>query len=577
MKVILIVFISCISLFGFGQIQYDFDTLFYSYRISGDIDTVDIANSDIPTTFDGGQSILSTEGLSVNRLSQNLTSKSFNRINKWESMKFSALPHLGFAYSFGAQGSSYLHANYSQSFRKTLLNIDYNIAKAIGYIRNSEYQKNDLKLQLQRTAQRYSFQFTGGFKQRDIGHSNGIVTDTLLEELGLEFMMVNKSDALSKRREAMLSLKNYFNFTGDSINHFGLITTHDYQIKNRLYTEFSDTLQSIYTNTFIDTMQTSDQSNFASIRNAAGLYFSNIKSRFYIDGQFSHTYWKFQNLGDYTDTNEIGFLSNARIKLGHFIVENNLNFNLTGAFNEFSNLVEAKYYSNKLNFNGHLLLENLSPLANQRKYFSNNYNYKLSSINKQTGLQLGGKLKYTLIDSVLKIGAYSNFTRLDDVYLFDGEKWRNDTLGSFNYISVGASAEFHFKVLNLSTRFTYSIDENNFLPDYQVSSRLYLKGKLFKAKKLEATFGFEGLYFSDFNARVYNPSIGSYDWYTNSAIVESMINVHGFVAFGIDEFKFYVRYENISYYWNNKTAIELEGYPIAGPRMRVGITWDFFN
>ena len=65
MKVILIVFISCISLFGFGQIQYDFDTLFYSYRISGDIDTVDIANSDIPTTFDGGQSILSTEGLIV--------------------------------------------------------------------------------------------------------------------------------------------------------------------------------------------------------------------------------------------------------------------------------------------------------------------------------------------------------------------------------------------------------------------------------------------------------------------------------------------------------------------------------
>ena len=577
MKVILIVFISCNSLFGFGQIQYDFDTLFYSYRISGNIDTVDIANSDMPTLFDGGQSILSTEGLSVNRLTQNITSESFNRINKWESMKFSALPHLGFAYSFGAQGTSFLHVNYSQSFGKTLLNIDYNLAKSNGYIRNSAFQKNDLKLQLQRTTQRYSFQFTGKYRKRDVGHSNGIVTDTLLEELGLEFMAVNKSDALSYRKEGILSLNNYLNFTNDSLNHFGIITSHYYQIKNRVYSEFSDTLQSIYTNTFIDTMQTSDQSNFASIRNAAGLYYSKIKSRFYIDGQISHTYWDFQNLGIHTDTNEIGFLSNARIKLGQFTLENNLNLNLSGSFNEFSDLIEARYSNNKFNFNGHLLIENLSPLAIQRKYHSNNYDYKLSSINKQNGLQIGGKLNYKIVDSILKLGALANFSSLDNVYLFDGIEWRNDTLGSFNFVSIGVFAELHYKALNLSTRFTYSIDDDNYLPDYQVNSRLYLKGKLFEAKKLEATIGVEGLYFSDFNARVYNPSIGAYNWYTASSNVEGMFNMHGFVAFGIDEFKFYIRYENISYHWNNKTAIELEGYPISGPRMRVGITWDFFN
>jgi len=56
-----------------------------------------------------------------------------------------------------------------------------------------------------------------------------------------------------------------------------------------------------------------------------------------------------------------------------------------------------------------------------------------------------------------------------------------------------------------------------------------------------------------------------------------MVNLHFFASLGIDQFRFYARFENIGYFWNDRSILEAIGYPIAGTRVRVGITWDFFN
>ena len=68
----------------------------------------------------------------------------------------------------------------------------------------------------------------------------------------------------------------------------------------------------------LDSTATRDQFNWARIRNAAGTYYSNRKSKFYLDALIEHGYWNFQNLGVNRDTNEISFVTNARIKIKDF-------------------------------------------------------------------------------------------------------------------------------------------------------------------------------------------------------------------------------------------------------------------
>jgi hypothetical protein len=63
----------------------------------------------------------------------------------------------------------------------------------------------------------------------------------------------------------------------------------------------------------------------------------------------------------------------------------------------------------------------------------------------------------------------------------------------------------------------------------------------------------------------------------NGISVSSFNNLHVFGGFQIDQFRFFVRFENIGYFWNDNSIELLDAYPITGGQLRVGLTWDFFN
>ena len=84
-------------------------------------------------------------------------------------------------------------------------------------------------------------------------------------------------------------------------------------------------------------------------------------------------------------------------------------------------------------------------------------------------------------------------------------------------------------------------------------------------------------YITKFNAIEFNALSGSYEFWNGNAINNGFANLHFFTGFQIDEFKFYVRYENIGYFWNQHSLPVLSNYPLAGTQFRLGLTWDFFN
>lgn len=570
------------SMTAFGQIDLDPDTVLYEQRTGGAIDTFDLYNADLPTTFAGGRSIMSQHGLSSMSLYQDLTARKFQRFTSYDPLKFSAIPHLGFAYSFGGQGAQFVRLDYSQAFTEQILfNLKYNRNSGGGFIQNSAYSENNVRAQLQRDAKRFSFQLKASYQSFEIGHSGGVLndseTDSTIINFGLEYSSVNKSTANSFVKMGSVQLTNYLNFSPDSLNHFGLTTNHHYSITNRKYFE-SDYLIPIYDTSYLDSMYTEDQFNLARIRNAGGAYYSNRNSRFYLDALIEHGYWNYQNLGNYVDTNEISFITNARIKIKDFVLTNRARVNFVGAFNEWCEEAQFIFSKGDLKASGGLTIKNTAPDPFQRKYFANNFAHSLSDIENQTVFRTGAGFNWNVKDSVFSFGMKGDFTALSSIYIFDGTTWRSDS-SDFSFMSLRTDAHLALGSFNIHPTIVYSMDANQYLPSFQFYSRLFLKTRLFKAKKLEALFGVDVSYTTAFNNRYYVPAMDAFDLFMTpgSSQTSSIFNLHAFVSFGIEEFRFYVRYENIGYYWSNKTNEEVFGYPVSSARLRIGVSWDFFN
>lgn len=581
MKKILFVLSVCFSFTAFCQLEMDPDTVLYEQKTGGEIDTFDIANGDLPTTFENGRSVLSETGLSTSSLLQDFLNRKMQRPTSFAPLKFSAIPHLGFAYSFGGQGSQFVRLDYSQAFTENLLfNLKYDRNIGNGYLQNSNFKEDHVRMQLQKKGQRYSLQLKSSFQSFNVTHSGGIVGDSAslssIELFGLGFTSVNKSDASSATKQGRINLKNYVNFTSDSLIHLGLVTHHDYSITHREYIEDDFDLNSIYDTTFIDTTHTRDQFNHARIRNAGGVYFSNRKNSFYLDGVIEYGYWNFQNLGTNFDTTEIGLVSNARFNWNDLVLTNKARINFIGAFNEWSEEAKLKLERDRLKLRASFVLKSEAPDPFIRKYIANNFQYQLNSFAKSTIMRTGAILDWRVKDSMLNVSLGGDFTTLSNIYMFDGTQWSTST-SSMAFSSIKAKANLSLGIFNLNPSVVYSIDNTGFIPDVQLYARAFIKGRLFKAKRLEALVGVDASYISSFNTRVYSPALDLMDLSQSGSGTNGISNLHAFISFGIEEFRFFVRYENIGYFWNSSLNEEMSNYPIAGTRMRVGLTWDFFN
>lgn len=571
-RFILVFFIGFWSL-SFAQYTYEYDTLSINDRMHGSVDSTDALSGILPTTFDGGIGILSNEGFSLNRLNNDFGGQRFNQKRYNQQLKFSALPFIGFSYSFGGQGTQFIRAQYAQAFTDSLvLNIDYAGNIGNGYLRSSTFRSNRVRVDLEWKAKRYTLQFSGDYFTDSLDHNGGIITDTLIETFGLEFTPVWKSNAAAKNTFGNATLKNYFHFNSEAVNRFGLMTRHQYDIKYRAYHEF-DTLSGIYDQINIDSATTYDRSNLASVQNSVGAFFA--RDNKYIDFQISHRYWSNLNLGNDFDTTEIDIESNLRWNIGPVLLKNKFKQNLIGGFGALTEEASVHFRQSKLDVSGNLSINRVAPVPFQRSFLGNNYSYKLDEIKLEDRLMLGGRLAYFLKGDSVFVGAGVNSLAIRNAYIFEDTMW-NQT-GSLNALQISAFGQFEAGKFNFHPRVIYSIEPNSYLPQIQANARIYYKSTIFKAKKLLLLIGLDGSYTSAYQARNFIPSMDAYTWNQNPVNTKGMTNAHFFTTIEISTFRFFVRYENIGYFWNKKTLLEYNGYPMAGQRIRLGLAWSFFN
>ena len=556
-----------------AQMTYDYDTLSFNERMLGSVDSSDVKSGFLPSTFDGGLELLSQQGFSLNRLNNDFGGVRFNQDPDVQKMRFSALPFIGFAYSFGGQGTQFVRANYIQAFTDSLLlNVDYKANVGNGFLRQSAFISSRVNVNLEWKTKRYGLKFTGGFYSDSLTHNGGIRTDTLIESFGLAFTPIRKLDAASSNKYAFAGISNYFAFNSESPSRVGVVTNHHYDIRYRAYHEV-DSLDTVYTQINIDPLLTYDRYNLARIQNSAGFFFAQKNK--YIDAQVGHTYWSYLNLGRDNDTSEIDIKSSLRWNFGRILIENQLKINLLGGFGAFLDHAKMSYDRAKWNLNASLGYENTAPTPHERNYFANNYSYNLTGFGLENRLSIQAGGNYKLKGDSVTVGGSVGLLSITDAYLFNGSFWNRE--GVMNAIQVGINGQFLVGKFHFHPHVVYSNQAENYLPTIQCNARIFFKSTVFKAKRLLLLIGVDASYHSGFQPRNYIPSMDAYTWNQPTNLTNGMVNAHFFTTIEMSTFRFFVRYENIGYFWTDQTLLSSVGYPIAGQRIRLGLTWTFFN
>ncbi|PKR80755.1 hypothetical protein CW751_08265 [Brumimicrobium salinarum] len=491
--------------------------------------------------------------------------------------KFTGLPYLGFKYAFGSSLTQDLNVEYQQFFKtNTHLHFQYRRRSSNGFLRSGDYKLNDVSLQFFHQKNRYSTHLEAYYGAHELGENDGLASDSLLDVFELNLIPVKRENAKSKIRKLDIKWNNYLRLIGDSIIGSGLKTRHQYSIRGREFYDQAVDMNSVDT-FFIDTTGTTrDQYQTAKISNGAGIYFSS--PNFSFDASLNHRYWRNQNLGNNRDTNEVFLHSLLNAGIGEQLrLQNEFYFNLIGATGEIKNYATLNYeVLSNLNVNGNLNFENLYPTPYQRFHQANYYQWNISNLEMQQKLQLSGSVRY---GDTNYVEARVNWTNINNGRYFIDGTWRQDTL---DFVSVGA---FHLKGrFNLGqwsfypkATIRFNASNFNYQPLFSTLNRIAFTTKLFKAQKLGVSLGVDLGYHTGYQFMTYNGVLDLYEPTSTGIKTPELFQLNAFMALSIDEFRFFVKGENISYLFQESTHRIDRDYPIMPMLIRLGITWDFFN
>lgn len=508
---------------------------------------------------------LGNESAGINYLSRKFQSK----------FLISSLPYLGVQYSFGTNLTQHLNLQYAQQLSdKSNLNIRYKRDAGNGFLTNSSYGLDDVNALFQYKNKRYSNFTDASYSKYDWQENGGIATDSLLDEFAIIFTPIRKSNANTIVKKADIKLSNYFNLMNDSLIKTGLVIKNRYEVINRLYTEESDTLFALYDKINIDSNATRDQYQTGSIKNSGGYFFAS--KYFEIDALVGYRYWRNQNLGVNRDTNEVFLSSELFFGAKNYHLTNTFYFNLIGATGEFKNNTALFLKYKDFSVKGNLGIYNTLPTPYQRFHIANNYDWYLNSFEAQQQIQLKGRITYAKKQKVF--AELKSLTTTNGLY-FIHNTWRQDTLDIVSLSSLKIGASFTWEKLSLYPTVTFRVNSENYgyQPNFSTRTRFSYSTGVFKANRLKVAMGFDFGFDSDYQVLTYNPTLSLYEPELNTPVSGNLFTLDAFFNAEIKEFRFFVRSQNIDYFWNPSTTRIDPNFPITPFMIKIGVSWDFFN
>lgn len=491
--------------------------------------------------------------------------------------KWTGLPYLGFQYAFGSRLNQAMNVQYHHYLSPTThLHFQYHRRTSNGFLRNSDFTMNDVSLFFGHSKGRFSTEIDAYYGADELGQYEGIISDSLISVFPLEFIQVQNQSARSRVRQLDVNWNNYYRLIGDSVVGTGLISRHNYELSGREYTSaISD--PTAFDTLYIDSFSTRDQYQTASISNGVGVYLSS--RTFSFDAALNQRYWRNQNLGVNRDTIEAFLDANTILNIGEDLrLSSYFYLNFLGAIGELKSKTNLQYhFSEKLAVDAGLNFMNTYPIPYLRFHSANNFQWSVSSneLEMQQTLQLRGSIKYGDKNKVI---AAVNWTTINNGRYFIENEWRQDTLDIIAIGDLAIKGELKAGGWSFYPGFTLRFQSSNFnyQPLFSSLNRITYQTKIFN-NNLGWAIGADVGYDQGYRHLNYNGVLGVYSPSTGLEETPSLFRLNAFTSISIDQFRLFVRAENIDYFINDPTSrIDLQ-VPLMPFLLRVGVTWDFFN
>lgn len=581
MRVIFILFfLAMLPLTAASQINdfsSSYDSLRSDYRIDGDMFELEQSSRFFDAAF-------MTPGQSSPFLSAAVFGTYGSKIHQFRTKDIrhvvSALPHIGFSYTFGMQGAQRLVFEYHQVFKGDwVLNTRISNIKSIGYFRNMELGKTDFEATVSKKSDRYGISFTGRTSKLTRAWSGGVIDSSLLEVFAPLTVPVYKSECNSELKYFDLEASGYITWIDNEKYKLGVAHKINVNGENRVFNE-RDSLAGLYSSIYFDSTSTRDQYQIGRLENLSSIYFDNEHLTYSLG--LSSTYWNYRNMNLFRDTMELNVVHDFHYRKKQLLFLHEASLNTIGASQTWSMQNELHHNQKKWSFSLASRIGQKLPALFQRFYSANNTYYSNTNLSLQDYTAHSAEVSY-------KAGSYD----MSAIYLVESNKgiyffdrsisnWSNQTAFSSSIIQqLYLKSNFTRQKLRWQQQYILTLSnlKKFIVPVHQLQGSIMTRLGLFKAKKLKVTFGLSYSLNSKTNVIPIIENVGVYDLLnvSDETIQNPLFTMGAMLGMEIETFRFYVKFSNMGYFWNSSTWQYIQGVYLPESTIRVGLTWDFWN
>lgn len=504
-------------------------------------------------------------------------------------LTFSALPHLGFGYGFGAQGAQRIRVDFEQAFTHGILfNLRYERWQRTGFIRSDELRFSQLDLNLYQVGKRHELLLHFGNVSDDRQWAGGLSTYTSLGSIAMDLLPVVKETARTQKNAYQASLDFRYRLFGDSLRSFNLATQHQYQLQKRLYLE-EGPLSSFYPQTYFSPDSCADVFDQQLLENRVGLQVRLPVVEWTTQMGLKQRLWS-DAIAQY-DTLEVYWYNHLQFKrAAHELLHQN-EFNIIGAAQGWHAKSAYRWAQKNLKVAVEHCLVNEWPLLLQRAYQSNLTNYLWINPQKQFFQEISALGAYQNNAKTLTARMKLSLIQYKNAYRFDPvlQLWSTTAAASAGQLAT-LQTDISYTLPNnkktpangawaLGSKYKYLAQKDAFLPKHQAALSMAWQGGVFKDKRLNMRVEGQLTYQSVSKTLVYLPFMESIDWGATQlgAVNTAYLNAQFNVALEVKTFRFFVNVANLGSYWNAAQLSTVQGYPFPTMQIRLGLTWDFWN
>ena len=582
MKIFILFFLLSVPCFAFSQVQADaseVDTLKASYKTDGSIDSIDFPSQILRSAFPSS-SLLENNRFIAPFLITQIGGAQLNSPNLFQEIpRFTAIPHIGASYSFGSQTAQYLKFDYAQVFKGNI-NVNFQIKQlsTAGFLRNSAWKNTSISTSLLRNGNRYSFLLGAKYFNESRGFCNGVTLDSLANSYPLPLIPVQSESANGSFTQRSINLSHRIDFTQTDTTLFaGLIIQNAFSTMDKYYRE-KDNLAALYNLIQFDSLETNDHYSQIDLQNHAG--FGIKKDLLTIDALITSRYWKYSIHNLKRDTTEIGLRLFGKYGNRSKFVSNAFQYNFIGGFKAWDNLSIVRWNKGNHELGLSAWIQNSAPLLSQRFCSANNFLFQLSDFNLQRRLDL--RLSYNLDLGSQQIALLYVFQKASNLLIFNGNTWLSSSpLSAMQLQQISLKSTVNLGHFKINPSYTYTAMDVNyrFYPAHLFQTRCYVKGGVFKAKKLKMIGAIDFMASSKFKAPTLNAALGILDFsqLPSATWQAPLINGGLMIGIEIETFRFFIKMDNLAYFWSDKSTTLIQSYTLPTWQLRVGLTWDFWD